>query len=248
MSDVKNRMECPGTTEGQRDLAPLYLAGKLTAKEAEAFEMHYLGCEKCREDVTTGAALRELYGRPAVAASASASIDSASTRRMWLPLAAAAAIAFVAVGVWQVSRRSIEQPGQPPSRIRAPECSSSKSKPERRSLELSGLTSHPGAAAYEVQVFASDGTRVWSAESDEPRLSIGPAVLPSPEPAQVPGIRGPRARLDATSRRIERTDFPPRRPRRCALGSPGSACSSRATALEATPRPRRHRRRERRSG
>ena len=113
MSDVKNRMECPGTAEGQRDLAPLYLAGKLTEKEAEAFEAHYLGCAKCREDVTTGAALRELYGRPAVAASATVSIDSASTRRKWLPLAAAAAIAFVAVGIWHASRQSIEQPGQP---------------------------------------------------------------------------------------------------------------------------------------
>ena len=86
MSDVKNRMRCPGTAEGQRDLAPLYLAGKLTEKEAQAFEAHYLGCAKCRDDVTTGAALRELYGRPGVAASVSASIDTYSTRRKWLPL------------------------------------------------------------------------------------------------------------------------------------------------------------------
>ena len=43
---------------------------------------------------------------------------------------------------------------------------------------------HPGAATYRVQVFASDGARVWRSEVREPRLSIDAGVLPSPRPGQ----------------------------------------------------------------
>lgn len=176
MSDVKNRVECPGSAEGQRDLAPLYLAGKLTEKEAVAFEAHYLGCAKCREDITTGAALRELYGKPAVAASASASIDTVSSRRKWLPLAAAAAIAFIGLGVWQAVRRS-----PAPSVLRSGSADGTLAvkieSGSRGSLKMA-WTSHPGAAVYVAQAFTRDGASVWKSESREPRLEIEAAALP----------------------------------------------------------------------
>lgn len=177
---MKNPIECPGSDAGQRDLVPLYLAGKLTEEDAEAFEAHYFGCPTCREDVRAGAALRELYGKPAVAASE----RPAPPGRSWLPLAAAAAIAFVGLGVWQLSRRTSEEPGRPV--LRGPSAEVLVVKIEtapQGGVELS-WPPHPRAAVYQIQVFAADGTRVWGAEANEPRLSIGSGVLPSPGPGK----------------------------------------------------------------
>ena len=185
MSDVRKPIDCPATHEGQRDLVPLYLAGQLADEEAEAFEAHYFGCPQCREDVRAGAALRELYGNEAVAASASvpASVSPAPARRSWLPLAAAMAIAVLGLGVW-LSRRAVEPAGQPV--LRGPSAGvlvlDVKAGP-RGSIDLSWPT-HPAAAAYEVKVFSSDGSRVWGQEVSEPRVRIEPGTLPAPEPSK----------------------------------------------------------------
>ncbi len=177
---MKNPIECPATAGGQRDLVPLYLAGKLTEGDAEAFEAHYFACATCREDVHTGAALREIYGKPAIVAGG----HPALTRRPWLPLAAAAAIALVTLGVWQFSRQTIVERGQPALRGGFAATLDLKVEPgPQGAIELS-WSAHPEAAVYQIQVFAADGTRVWSAEANEPRLSIGSAVLPSPGPGK----------------------------------------------------------------
>ena len=60
-------VDCPGT--GERDVAVLYLAGKLPEDEAEAFEAHYFECERCWEEVQRGSELRAALGKPAVARS-----------------------------------------------------------------------------------------------------------------------------------------------------------------------------------
>ena len=164
MSDVKNRMECPGTAEGQRDLAPLYLAGKLTEKEAEAFEMHYLGCEKCREDVTTGAAMRELYGRPAVAASASASGSSARLApagpgSLWPPRlrspSSASACGSAGVPSSHLARRSSADRALSALVLKIEaghrEGSSSAGRPTRRRRPMRFRFSHPTAAACGIR-------------------------------------------------------------------------------------------------
>lgn len=172
---------CPGTDPGQRDLAPLYLAGRLTTEEAEAFEAHYLGCPKCREDVRGGAALRELYGKAGVAASA----RPAPAGWSWLPLAAAAAIAFAAVGVWQAAQRTAGDPGQPV--LRSENAKVLGLKVDRGldgSIDLTWRP-YPNAATYEVQIFGADGVRVFGANADEPRLHVGSGVLPAPAPGRL---------------------------------------------------------------
>jgi putative zinc finger protein len=177
---VKNPIECPGTAEGQRDLVPLYLAGKLTERDAEAFEAHYFACVSCREEVRVGSALRELYGKPAIVAVG----YPAPTRRPWLPLAAAAAIAFVAFGVWQFSRQTVVDLGEPTLRGGFAATLALKVEPGPEGAFELNWSAHPAAAVYQIQVFAADGTRVWSAEANEPRLSIDSAVLPSPGPGK----------------------------------------------------------------
>jgi hypothetical protein len=181
MSDVTKPSECPGTGEGQRDLVPLYLAGKLTEDEAEAFEAHYFGCPRCREDVRAGAALRELYGKEAVAASRG---RAPTTRRAWLPFAAAAAIAFVGLAVWQLGRPRDEAAGRPVLRGTSAEVLRVEIEAAAQGgIDLS-WPAHPDAATYEVEIFASSGARVWGTEVHEPRLSIGAGVVPAPEPGQ----------------------------------------------------------------
>lgn len=179
MTDVTNRIACPGTDAGQKDLVPLYLAGKLTESEAEAFEAHYLGCPKCREDVRAGAALRELYGRPAVAAAG----VPRPPRRTWLPLAAAAAIAFVAVGVWQWSRRAEDSGSATVRGTNAPSLVVKIANTPERDTAVS-WTPLPDATTYQVQVFGSDGARVSTTDVNEPQLSFRAGVLPTPVPGQ----------------------------------------------------------------
>ncbi len=176
---MSNPIVCPAASDSARDLVPLYLAGRLSEADAEAFEAHMLGCATCREDLGAGAALRELYGKPAVTALP----PPAPARRTWLPLAAAAALALLAVGVWN-SRRPVEVIGQPV--LRGASTGGLQvdvqSGPEG-SIELA-WPAHPNAAAYEVQVIATDGVSMWRAEAREPRLSIAPGVLPTPAPGQ----------------------------------------------------------------
>lgn len=170
--------DCPNGE--QRDLALLYLAGRLPEDEAKLFEAHYFACERCAQDVEEGSELRAALGRPAVA---SAAREVRSTRT-WLPFAAAAVIAFVGVGVWQLTRRTAEEPARPV--LRGPNAEvllvKIESAPDR-GIELSWQP-HPDAAAYEIEVFASSGVRVWGAEVNEPRLRIGAGVLPAPVPGQ----------------------------------------------------------------
>ena len=104
--------------------------------------------------------------------------------RTWLPLAAAAAIAFVGIGVWQLSRRSAEEPRRTVTRSSAADVIVLKVEAgSQGGVELT-WRSRPDAATYRVQIFTADEVSVWKNETKEPRLSIGPGVLPTPAAGQ----------------------------------------------------------------
>lgn len=167
-------IDCPNT--GERDLALLYLAGKLPEDEAEAFEAHYFECESCWQDVQRGSELRAAFGKPAVAPAARATRSAWD----WRPLAAAAVIAFVGLGVWQLTRRTAEEPTRPVLRgVNAEGLALKVETGPQGGIELT-WPAHPDAATYAVEVLASDGVSVWKREIEEPRLNIGPAILPAP--------------------------------------------------------------------
>ncbi len=123
-----------------------------------------------------GSELREVFGRPAVAPAAL----PARPARTWLPLAAAAAIAFVGLGIWQLGRRADVEPAQPVVRSGSTGALEVRVEagPQGR-LELA-WPSHPEAATYVVHVLSSDGMELWKTEVREPRLDVDPAVLPAP--------------------------------------------------------------------
>ncbi len=158
---------------GEQDLAPLYLAGKLPEDVAQAFELHYLGCRECWEDVQAGGKLRATFGRPAVALASAAPRPS----RAWLPFAAAAAIALLAAGVWQVARRPSIVPSGRVVRGAAAGLEVAVAPGARGSVEIRWQP-QPDAASYEIEIVSSDGALVWKTETPEPHRTIEAGSFP----------------------------------------------------------------------
>ena len=166
-------IDCPSA--GERDLAVLYLAGRLPEDEAQAFEEHYFACEHCWQDVQRGSELRAALGKPAVAPAG----RSVRPRRAWLPLAAAAVIAFVALGVWQLNRRTPVESTTPVVRGAGEILDLEVESGRQGSIDVR-WPRHPSAATYEIEVLASNGGSVWKTETPEPRVRIVPGVLAAP--------------------------------------------------------------------
>lgn len=102
-----NEITCDVADE--RDLDTRYLAGRLSPEEAEAFEAHFFGCERCWGLVQQGLAVKSalLVGAPAHSPAVPASRPQAAG---WWGLAAAG-IAVVSLGVWQIAFQ--RNPGVP---------------------------------------------------------------------------------------------------------------------------------------
>jgi Putative zinc-finger len=178
-TDVENStfLVCP--YEGELEIRSLYLAGKLPDKDAEAFEAHYFVCERCAEAVEVGGKLRMAFENLPVHA------DPASTRaaRTWLPLAAAAAIALVAAGIW-TARRPAELPDRPV--LRGGLAGGFAVRVETRpngATEASWLPP-PGATAYVVRVVRPDGLEIWKTETRDPHAAIPLSELTSAGPVE----------------------------------------------------------------
>jgi hypothetical protein len=100
----------------EEDLDARYLAGTLSEEEAEAFEEHYFGCERCWAAVQLGldvrAASDDARRGPDAQAPALSVERGPQARprslpdRRWWPIAIAASIAVVALAVWQWDGRT----------------------------------------------------------------------------------------------------------------------------------------------
>jgi len=86
-----------------RDLVPQYVSGVVSEMDAEALELHVLGCERCWAELQAArdvrAALLEPTSRREDALIAGGS--SRSHGRKWLPLVAAAVVLLAAAGAWE---------------------------------------------------------------------------------------------------------------------------------------------------
>jgi len=193
--------DCPGKRE--RDLAELYLAGRLPEEEAEAFEAHYFGCETCREDVERGSEIRAALGRPAVAPVA----KGKTTPSSWRLLAAAAAVVIVGLGVWQLTHQSRETQSSPVLRGGATEALSLKLEtlPEGR-IKLT-WAAHPEAQEYAFQVLRSDGVAVLKQVTRETTLILDRSTL-APPPPGISFLTRIEA-LDTTGQIVAATDLRP---------------------------------------
>jgi hypothetical protein len=74
------------------DVLRQYVAGRLSEADAEAFEEHMFECDRCAEEVERAMELRAVMPKP-------------RQRRVFVPLAAAAIVAAVALSLWQARPR-----------------------------------------------------------------------------------------------------------------------------------------------
>ncbi len=145
-------------SEVERDELDLkYLRGQLSPEQAEAFEAHYFGCDRCWELVHGGAQVRAT--RPA------------RPRRLPLPwpvLAAAVLLGAVGIGLWRLQR-----PNPPPDTERAGSSGALLVRVSTGAATLAVSWSPlPGAASYRVRLFAPDGAVLSEREVADTTLSL----------------------------------------------------------------------------
>lgn len=155
------------------DLDQRYLAGTLPPDEAEAFEAHYFGCERCWELVQHGLAVRAANAAPAAA-----DVVVAVRRggRRWWGLAAAAAVVLAAVGV----ARRFGSPERPDDVLRG----RGGSLPARAvaggdSLGVSWARV-PAAERYRVRLQTGDGGLLLERETAETSLAVAAGAIAAP--------------------------------------------------------------------
>lgn len=108
MTDVVLELDCRSVEE--RDLVSLYVMNKLSEADAEAFEKHYFGCERCWDEVQRATEVRAALAGSGAPSKAKHQTNAKLLHGPWPRLrpilVAAAVLAAVAVGVVLVGRRS----------------------------------------------------------------------------------------------------------------------------------------------
>lgn len=148
------------------ELVRRYLAGTTTLSEAEAFEEHYFACEACWREVQTAMELREALLRQ----------SARPSRRIWPALAAAAAAAFLFIGIWQMMQRQADQ--EPAWRSSQPAYQTSAARVG--SSTVISWEPKPEARWYVLRRFSADGSEIDTIELAAPRdrleLPLDPAA------------------------------------------------------------------------
>ncbi len=149
------------------DVLRQYVAGRLSEAAAEEFEQHMFACDRCAEEVERAMELRAVMQKP-------------QHRRVYIPLAAAAIVAAVALSLWQARPR--ENPLAPPPLrgIGAREISATGSIQD--GVFTASWKPVRDTRSYRVQVFDSIGEPVTWTETSKTTFSapIGPAPRGEP--------------------------------------------------------------------
>jgi hypothetical protein len=161
----------------ENDLAARYLRGELNATEVEAFEAHYVGCDRCWAEVRIGGEVREGLGQPFLEAQPASGPVRFPRRDFWTPLAAAAVAVVIAVGVGSLSRRSAE-PERAVLRGAATDALDLKVLRAPDGHVVLEWPSHSDARTYVLEIRTSEGVRVLTSESTETRVALNADALP----------------------------------------------------------------------
>lgn len=148
----------------ERDLDTRYLSGQLTPEEAEEFEAHYFGCDRCWTLVRDGLDVRAGLER--------------RKRPRWWGLAAAAGIALAALGIWSTGLLTI--PRQPADTLRG----SPAGLPVAATADAGALWAAwprvSEADLYRVRLYAGDGALMLEREIADTSISVSREQLPQP--------------------------------------------------------------------
>jgi hypothetical protein len=161
------------------DLDTRYLAGRLSPEQAEAFEAHFFGCERCWGLVQQGLAVRAAF-QPVTSSTASSSSrlsTATTTRHRWWGLAAAAGLAAVVLGVWRMGDPSVR--GRPEDAFRG----------DARTFRVTAAADAPALKAswspvtdadvYRVRLYSADGVLALERETSDTTLSMLLDTIPA---------------------------------------------------------------------
>jgi Putative zinc-finger len=164
------------------ELAPLYLAGKLTESEAERFEAHYLGCASCAAALREAGEIRAALGRPVLVPRVE--VSRASYREVATLLAAAATVAMLFFGLRQLAERQAAVSDSVVYRSASADRVALTVTNESSGQLVLAWTSHPDAQSYRLEIVRSDGVPVLETETPGREMVVAIDDLP-PRPADV---------------------------------------------------------------
>lgn len=166
----------------QEDLDTRFLAGRLSPQEAETFEAHFFGCERCWGLVQQGLAIRSALGPDATAPPLAgvASISRKPPSRWWA-LAAAAALAVVVVGTWWPGQRSRPAPSE--DVLRGGEAPLPVIASGSRTALQAAWPRLANADLYQVRLYSAEGTLVAQREVRDTSIELLRDSIPLPPQA-----------------------------------------------------------------
>jgi hypothetical protein len=155
----------------QRDLDTRYLAGALNPDEAETFEAHYFGCERCWGLVQQGLAVRSAFDEDAApTASSSGAPPRGWANRRWWGLAAAAGIAVVAVGVWRLGQ--VSEAPRPEEVFRGEGAPLVVATAANGTALTAAWPRVADAGVYRVRLYGADGMMAVERETSDTSVSV----------------------------------------------------------------------------
>jgi Putative zinc-finger len=184
------------------DLDSRYLAGRLSAEEAEAFEAHFFGCNRCWTAVQQGLAVQSAF-QPDVPRAAASRPRTLIGR--WWGLAAAAGIAAIAIGL---SQRSDRPDSTAEDTLRGGSAGFAVVPSSTRTTLTASWPRIAKADVYQVRLYTADGVVLFERETPDTFLSVSVRSLTtttSPPAAEMlwqvqalDGLRKSVARSDLT--------------------------------------------------
>ena len=166
---MEHKRNCDEITD--RALIERYVAGRLGEAETEAFESHYLTCERCQNELRLAVAIREVLPevREAGLHAPAESEVSVISRRFRVRTAAAMAAAAVLAGLLLL-RPSTQDEGSAP--VHRDEATGVEVAPSLRApggvvaaVESFQWSQVPAADLYRITVYDAEGAVVWEAET-----------------------------------------------------------------------------------
>lgn len=161
----------------EKELDTDYLAGRLSPEDAEAFEAHYFGCDRCWGLVQAGLEVQGAYQpcAPSLGSTSTLAKFGNQSYRRWYGLAAAAGIAAVALGLWQVS-----DPSEPrrPENFRGENSEFRVTTAAPNGAPTASWPHVTDADLYQVRLYAADGVLMLERETTDTALSLSTDSIP----------------------------------------------------------------------
>ena len=182
---MEHKRNCDAITD--RALIEGYVAGRLGEADTEAFESHYLTCERCQNELRLALAIREALPevREAGLLAPAEPVVGVISRRFRGRTAAALAAAAVLAGLLLVRPSKLDEEAAP---VHRDEATGVEVAPSLRApggvvaaVEMFQWSQVPAAGLYRITVYDAEGVVVWEVETRD--TSITPPDTTEFEPA-----------------------------------------------------------------